>query len=194
MSIEDLSQKLDIKLSSLDSKIDNILQNQNKLESSVQTNKTDIGILQQRERNHNLRIIGLKQPVVDKPKPFFTAEYTFSTVIEPILKVALEDKAIPSLPSLLEVVDACHILPSKKDETPTIHIRFQSKLIRDVILSYKSQFFKRSDLRCSIFEDLCPSTRALLQETKARPDVERVWTRNGRIKYTLKDSNAVHSV
>ena len=70
-------------------------------------------------------------------------------------------------------------------------MRFQSKLIRELVLTHKGQFFKESQLRCSVFEDLSPANRNLLRLTKERQDVERAWSRNGRIKFLLKDNTEV---
>ena len=80
-----------------------------------------------------------------------------------------------------------------EDEVPPIHIRFQSKLIRKLTFHYKAKFFKSAKLQCSVYEDLCPSLRLLLQRTKEREDVECAWSRNGRIKFKIKNNNEIHT-
>ena len=193
LTLEDLNKNIEDKFTKLDHKLDEALKKHEAIEKRVIQGETNIMWIQQRERGHNVRVLGMELPATDKQKTFTTAEQVYGILVKPILEMAHEDEAIPEVPSLLQVFDACHVLPSKKDEIPAIHIRFQSKLVRELIFQYKATFFKSSKLSCSVFEDLCPSLRELLKQTKARQDVERVWSRGGRIKYKLKNSSEIHT-
>ena len=193
LTLEDLNKNITDKFHQLSSKLDEALMSNAAIEKCVVCSEREILHLQQRERSHNLRVLGLKLPITDSPKVFSTAEAVFNVLVEPILKLACEEGELPEVPSLIQTFDACHSLPCKKDEVPAIHIRFQSKLIRELIFHYKGKFFKTAKLQCSVYEDLCPSLRLLLQRTKEREDVERAWSRNGRIKFRIKNNNEIHT-
>ena len=193
VSLEEISKLLDEKLTNINTKLDNVLVNQAAVEKRVNTCETDIQILQQRERSHNLRILGLKLSSSETPSPFGTAGEVYNLLVEPILKLAVAETTLIKVPSMWECFDACHVLPAKKDQIPAIHVRFQSKMIRELILTKKGQFFKTSEIKCSIYENLSPANRTLLRQTKEREDVERAWTRNGRIKFMLKNCQEVYT-
>ena len=194
MSIEDLSKILDDKLSKLDSKLDEALSKYGNVEKRLSTCESDIGHLLQRERGNNLRIIGLKIPTSPSPNVLTTADSVYKTLLEPIFQLALAEKILPVVPSLLESIDACHTIHTKKpEEIPPVHCRLRSKLLRDIIFTFKSRFFKANKLQYSIYEDLTPATRSLLRTTKERDDVESAWTRNGRVKFKLKSSQVIQT-
>ena len=194
MSIEDLSKILEDKLSKLDSKLDEALSKYGNVEKRVTNCESEIGHLLQRERGNNLRIIGLQIPTSPSHNVLTTADSVYKNLLEPIFQLALAEKVLPIVPSLLESIDACHTIHTKKpEEIPPIHCRLRSKVLRDVIFSFKSRFFKANKLQYSIYEDLTPATRSLLRKTKERDDVESAWTRNGRIKYKLKSSQEIHT-
>ena len=193
LTLEDLNKNIEDKFTKLDLKLELALKKHEDIEERVLQSESNIKWIQQRERGNNVRVLGLELPATDKQNAFSTAEKVYGILVKPILELAHEDKAIPEVPSLIQVFDACHILPSKKDEVPALHIRFQSKLVRELMFQYKAAFFKSTKLSCSVFEDLCPSLRELLKKTKERQDVERVWSRGGRIKYKVKGSSEIHT-
>ena len=108
MTIEDLSKILEDKLSKLDSKLDEALLKNDRVEKRVTTCESDIGHLLQRERGNNLRILGLQIPTCTSPNVLTTAESVYTTLLEPIFQLAFADKVLPIVPSLLESIDACH--------------------------------------------------------------------------------------
>ena len=191
MSIEDLNKNFNERWDKLDVKIDALLKASTAIEKRVESSEVDIINLQQRERGHNLRIVGFKVPLSSEVSATSMADAVYNTVVEPILKIAFEEGMIPRIPDMIECFDACHPLPAKKEENPPIHLRLKSKIIREVILTRKGKFFKSSDVRCSIFEDLAPKIQVLLRKTKARADVTKTWTRNDRIKYMVRDKQEV---
>ena len=192
MSIEDLSKLLDDKLSKLDSKLDEALSKYGYVEKRLSTCESDIGHLLQRERGNNLRIIGLKIPTSPSPNVLTTADSVYKTLLEPIFQMAMAEKVLPVVPTLLESIDACHTIHTKKPEDiPPVHCRLRTKVLRDIIFTFKARFFKSNKLQYSIYEDLTPATRSLLRKTKERDDVENAWTRNGLVKFKLKSSQEI---
>ena len=160
----------------------------------MSTCESDIGHLLQCERGNNLRIIGLKIPTSPSPNVLTTADSVYKTLLEPIFQMAMAEKVLPVVPTLLESIDACHTIHTKKPEDiPPVHCRLRSKVLRDIIFTFKSRFFKANKLQYSIYEDLTPATRSLLRKTKERDDVENAWTRNGLVKFKLKSSQEIHT-
>ena len=114
----------------------------------------------------------------------------YDKIFVPILKLASADNPqLAKPPPLLSTIHACHPLPTPKDQPEVIHVKIASKLLKEYIFSYKSTFFKnKPDFRVSIHEDLAPAIRKLFLDTKARSDVQKVWSVNGRVRFLLKDN------
>ena len=188
---EKIVGKIDETNSRFEKKLDAILESQASIKNRLEQTEAALHNLQNRDRQFNVRIVGLKVPENSS-----AANYVFNTIIEPILKLAAQNKDcdfISDTPTLIQTISACHPIPTKPDATPAIHVRFTSKLIREAILIHKGRFLKNNPLNASIYEDLTPQMRTLFQQTKAREDVEKCFTRSGRVKFILKGKSGVQT-
>ena len=142
-----------------------------------------INELEQYGRRNNLRINGIPEDEdVDE-----TAERTTRKVAETL------NRAIVDLNLARYDFDIAHRLGQKRlGSCRPIIVKFQSRMKRDVILRNR-KLFKGSDIY--INEDLTRLNQLVLScVRKKMPDeVDKVWTRNGRISYKNKAKH-VHDV
>ena len=142
-----------------------------------------INELEQYGRQNNLRINGIPEDEdVDE-----TAERTTRKVAETL------NRAIVDLNLARYDFDIAHRLGQKRPGScRPIIVKFQSRMKRDVILRNR-KLFKGSDIY--INEDLTRLNQLVLScVRKKMPDeVDKVWTRNGRISYKNKAKH-VHDV
>ena len=185
-----LDEKMDENSANFNSKLDAILLQQDSTNKKVAAVEKECLSMQIRERLFNLRVVGLKVP-----EGVNTVRYVFDKLIQPILKLATDNEKSDlykeDTPSLANCISACHFLPTKAESPPVLHLRFTSKIVRESVLKNKAAFLKKHFDNVSIFEDLTPAQRALFTATKARPEVDKVFTRSGRIKYTVKGEDGV---
>jgi len=165
-------------------KLDSYLTKHDILEKQTKSIEKGLNELEQHGRSHSCRFFGLSTP--QENCPFSTSRAVYKSIL-PILSIAVEEKILDCVPSLLECIDMSHKLPARDDDTePPVLVRFRSKLVRLAILKSKSKYFKTSGAKFSIVEDLTRKNQALLKSTKARDDVQSCWVRNGRIFYKTK--------
>ena len=157
----------------MDKKLDTVLVKESQNEEQSGSNEKQIYVLSQWERLYNIRVHNFTVPEADSTSAIAATNYVFTNLISPIMKLAVEDGVLSAIPGPLEVVDTCHMIKQKQGKI--VHLRFRSKLYREIVFRYKAQYFQKSGSSCSIFEDLCKENRDLLNSTKERDDVLRAW-------------------
>ena len=139
-----------------------------KLISKLEYTTNDI---EQHQRSHSVRIFNLSLPSDSPTDPLTVSQHVYSA-ISPILKIALDNNSLPSMPSLIDTIDIAHTLPSRNDSTPPIIARFCSKLIRLAVMKSKRSYFSSNPtLKFSITDNLTHKNSLLLKQTKERSDV-----------------------
>ena len=181
------NDKLKKEITSLNKNLEDQKAENQKLVDQIQTvNDTAearINDLEQYGRRNNLRISG----VPENQHGDETAEMTTRKVADTL------NGTITDLNLARYDFDIAHRLgPKRRDSCRPIIVKFQSRMNRDTVLRNR-KLFKGSDIY--INEDLTRLNQLVLAcVRKKMPDeVDKVWTRNGRIVYKNK-TNHVHEV
>jgi len=121
-----------------------------------------------------------------------TSKLLYSALFVPILKIAVSEGDLESIPSLLNVIEYAHVLPSRGSgdgKIDPIVVRLQCRLLRNLLFKYKSKYFKtNTSCKYSIFEDLTSLNFKLLKSLQDDESVLRAWSVGGRCKF-IKKSN-----
>ena len=188
-SLTSAIQQLTEKITQMDSKLDSTLVKIEAVNTRVSTIEERLNQVEQHQRSHSIRIFGLKME--SKESTLWSTAHCVFDALKPILQLAVDAAALPTLPSVLEVIDIAHPLPSKDTATPPIIVRLRSKLYRAMILNFKASYFKQPEaVKFSIVEDMTKANALLLKTTKEKPDVLAAWFRNGRVKYKLSSDTS----
>ena len=209
-------RKMD-EFSALQAKVIQLETSVSKLESSVDSLNQEVLTLkekentrEQAERGNTTRLFGLSMGQDEGTGPDFgpaLAKRVYDSIIKPVLASAKLNKHLETLPSLPNAIrEVYRIKPSNKLPTgnqsppPPVIIKFASSAV-------KSAFFrnKRASLptpsadekaagtkHYSVVEDLTVVTYKLLREMNDCAEVDKVWSVEGRLRFTLVgDSNKI---
>lgn len=177
--------------------------------------KEKLNAFEQRDRSTAIRVFGL--PLADEEKEGpdtqkATAKLAYERIIRPILSAAKDKGLISTLPNLNNVIQEAFRLTSKKNSAssisssrpPPILVKLTSRSIKTAIFKTKSSALpepseseKKSGItRFHVAEDLTTPAFNLLMDLRAHEKVERAWTTEGQVRFTLKnDKNSyVHKV
>ena len=93
---------------------------------------------------------------------------------------------------MFEMIEHAQCLPTSKNLDPTkpvpakpIIVRFQSRLIRQLVFKYKKD---QLDSDVFIVEDLTGENFKRLKALKVNPEIKSTWSMGGRIFYTRNDA------
>ena len=168
--------------------------NEKFLNSVLNTNKrvdkieSSVNQLEQHSRNCSIRLFNLTLSNEDAKSALKTSKAVYK-VLSPILQCAVEDGELDEVPSIFRLIEYAHTLPTKGDGPCPIIVRFQSRIYRSLIFSFKKDYFKRNpSCKVSIFEDLTTSNFKLLKSLQQDDRVLAAWTAGGRCKYRLKSA------
>jgi hypothetical protein len=206
--------KLDMalnKLEAIGNRVDNVEADVKHAFAEIFELKDKINNIEQKERSLAIRIFGLPTSNDEKdPSDNSTAKHVYDRILRPILVHAKDQKLINTVPQLQNVITEAFRLPNKKplpssstSKHPPILVKLATSQIKIAILKSKSatpdptETEKSSGIRrFHIAEDLTPSTFNLLMDLRANSVVEKAWTTEGQVRYTLKDdrSSYVHKV
>lgn len=205
--------KLDMalnKLEAIGNRVDNVEADVKHAFAEIFELKDKINTIEQKERSLAIRIFGL--PTINEEKeateqPNATAKLVYDRILRPVLIHAKDQKLINTLPQLQNVITEAFRLPIKKSSAsnrhPPILVKLASAQIKIAILKAKTATPEPSDAdkasgtkRFHIAEDLTPATFNMLMELRSNPAVERAWTTDGQVRYTLKDDRTsyVHKI
>jgi hypothetical protein len=206
--------KLDVALNKLEAianRVDNIESDVKHAFAEIFELKDKINNIEQKERSLAIRIFGLPTSSDEKDSiDNSTAKHVYDRILRPILIHAKDQKLINSVPQLQNVINEAFRLPYKKSSSssfspkhPPILVKLATTQIKIAILKSKSATPEPTETEKStgtrhfhIAEDLTPSTFNLLMDLRTNPAVEKAWTTEGQVRYTLKDdrSSYVHKV
>jgi hypothetical protein len=125
------------------------------------------------------------------------ANKVYERILKPILAAARAKGDIPSVPHCANAIEDCYRAgrPSKSGKPAPLIVKLSSKNLRLAVLrnkrantpapldSERSEFIKRF----SIVEDLTTPTYKLLRQLQDNDNVVKVWTVEGRIRFTLAE-------
>lgn len=176
ITLSDINKKLDLQQKELDDVKDRVSDIERKLNDR-----------EQHSRNFSIRIFKLALPAGTAQNSMLTADYVYQKVLLPILNHAVSLKSIPAAPSLLQLIEHCHVLPTKNSsDTVPILVRFQSRLMKEVIMRNKKSVMPADpELKTvSICEDLTAANFAVLKDLHKKNI--KAWSLSGKIFY-MKD-------
>jgi hypothetical protein len=176
--------------------------------------KEKLNTFEQKDRATAIRIFGL--PLTEEEKDGAdpqkaTAKVAYERLLRPILSAAKDKGLISTLPHLPNVIVEAFRLNSKKNSSssstsrpPPILIKLASTHIKTAIFKAKSTSLpepseaeKSAGInRFHVAEDLTSPTFNLLMDLRAHKKIERAWTTEGQIRYTIKGDRTsyVHKV
>jgi len=176
------------RVSSLETSVDILKNTVHSLQLQVNTLKVRDNRREQEGRGLNLRLNNF--PGSNSETDLKTKVYE---VLKPILAVAKEKEAIPTLPQLASTIDRCFRVGRFADGVgkppPPIVIVFKTAAIRmAVLLHKKGNIPTLPDVpkKLALSEDLTAPTHKKMKEFLGDDRVAKVWTRDGVIWYVLK--------
>jgi hypothetical protein len=200
------NQKLDAALAELKSTTSRVGQCEVDVKTAFQEIfdlKDRVNSLEQKDRSLAIRVFGL--PLCDEEKdpeqPTATAKLVYERILKPILAHACKDlRLLSTTPQLQNAITEAFRL-SKRSSTsnstarpPPILIRLVSSQVKTAIFKAKKALPDPTDAekqagisRFHLAEDLTPPTFTLLMSLRANSAVERAWTTEGQVRYTLKE-------
>jgi hypothetical protein len=137
---------------------------------------------------------------VEKKSVISLLQHVHKVVFEPILQAAVEAGEIMRVPEVDVLLEYGHCLPARKplrntsDTSPApepILVRFHSRVYRTLIFRFKKAHLKNlnsktNSHRIFVTEHLTSANYAKLRSLQEDEEIEKVWTLNGRIKFTKK--------
>jgi len=190
--IEENQGKMEERLDSMLNNIRDIQSKQVDTDSSILNLMRNQNMAEQHTRNFSVRVFNFPIPADSMNDCVKTSKLLYSTLFVPILKIAVSEGDIESVPSLLNVIEYAHVLPSRGSggiKVDPIIVRLQSRLLRNLLFKYKSKYFKSNpSCKCSIFEDLTSHNFKLLKSMQDDESVLRAWSVGGRCKFIRKSN------
>ena len=179
------------------------------LNKEVYALKNIVNAHEQELHSSTIRIMGL--PFTEEEKTVRSAadlkQRAFDRILGPILTVASEQDLLSERPFVGNTINACYRIgaASAKANTgspPPLIVKLRSSETRINILKCKrdatfgpNQAEKELGIKFfSISEDLTQPAYKKMKELKSHEDVEKVWSYEGRLQFTLKGSKTVHKV
>jgi hypothetical protein len=130
----------------------------------------------------------------------------YDRIVKPILSVAKNNGVIDSVPTMLNVLEQGYIANRGGQDKqgrplpPVLAVRFTNRFLRNTVMRLRREHMPApSDAerasgtgRYYINEDLTPETAMKVKELRNCELVERVWTIDGRIRFTkVGESNNI---
>ena len=186
-SIRESQTSTEVTLTDINKKLDTQQQELDNMKEKMTDLERKLNDREQHSRNFSVRIFRLVLPDGVAKNSMLTADYVYQKVLLPILNHAVSAKTISVVPTLLHLIEHCHILPGKKPgEAVPILVRFQSRLIKEIIMRTKKDVMPGNpELKnVSICEDLTAANFARMKEFHKK-DI-KAWSMSGKIFY-IKD-------
>ena len=173
-----------------------------KKDEIISTLTEKVNRLDQSLRATSLRIHGLpldsNTPAVEVPN------IVYNEIILPILikAKACGDIADDYIPSLHSTLVNAFTIPSKKNTTPPVVVKFYSEIIRSLVFKHKRDVLptipdptsNRIRPKYSIYEDLTSANHTLLRSFADDSRVKSAWTFNGQVRFKTHINDAVYRV
>ena len=165
------------------------------LKKDLRTLQDTVNFREQAARSLQVRIVGLpsSEDEDNAPDPDkYIAKKIYELILQPILNGAKSKSLIKSVPTLTNTISKAFRLGrhnSKPSPSAPIVITITDPSIKTAIFRAKKQFMPQpSDpgvKRYLLAEDLTFPTVTKLKELREHKDVDRAWSVEGRIRYTL---------
>ena len=159
--------------------------------------------LEQYNRSWPIRLSGVPIPAEESSDPVKVMHHVYDKALLPILRGAVTNGLLPSVPPCEQLLETAHILPAKNDGRPKpIIARYFSRNLRSLVFRLKREFAPKTTpsnsnsprLKYPFYEDLTKLNfnllRALADDSRTGP----VWSINGVIKYKLANGTEVRRV
>jgi len=184
-------------------------------DKEIITLRSHLNNVDQYNRQWSIRIFNLPIPPADSRNNFKVAQFTYDTVLQPILAGAVLAGEIPEVPPCHLLLERAHILPGAGDKPGSVIARFLNRDYRQLIFKYKRDFQPREPssgplatrsnrpgskpvgrFLYPIHEDLTKATFSKMRALSAHTTVQSAWSHNGSIRFTLvgDSANTIHRV
>ena len=185
-SVDALSSKFDEKIDSLSVSVQKLHLESETSAKSMLSLAMMVNEREQHSRNFSIRISGLKLKTDTYKNAISTSKAVYDSILKPILTLAVDDGVLTNVPDVWSLVEYAHMIPSKKQGSdspvPQLIVRFQTRIMRDLIFTYKKNFFSKSETKdIYISEDLTAVNKRKLMELKKDPKIKAAWSLHGKI-------------
>ncbi len=214
LTLEEMVKSIYTKVNAIDAKFEEQQKKIQSLESEVKLLKNQVyslqNVMNKREQESkllSLRVNGLAFYDDEKTDNSLLTKRLYDKLLHPILSAAKLNKKIDKVPTLANTIASCyrvraHVAITGTGSPPPVIVKLVSDQVRLAILQNKrrstpSPPAEEKDmgiLRMSIMEDLTPETYKKLRELKQHERVDKAWTTNGRIRFTVTGYDRVHLV
>jgi hypothetical protein len=170
-------------------------------EKDVEINalKIKVNAIEQYNRSWSIRINELPISAADETNPIKVMEQVYKEVITPVLKGAMEQGAIPQVPSIYELLETAHVLPAPKGKTKPVIVRFRTRLHKGLMFQFKRDYAPRiagspagasstARYKFPYYEDLTHDTFSKMREIARSDKVSACWSVGGNLRYKLVGS------
>jgi len=212
-TIEDLSQQIESFMVKINSRFDDFerkflavsRENAELRDTCCNLAKENLGLknqlntLEQYQRNYSVRINNIQLPDAISNDPFKVRDYVFDHAIVPVLRGAVADGALLTLPTAEQTLEVAHQLPGRDDRPKPIIARFLNRNFRALVMQLKKKYATRDPTNnrrqaYTIFEDLTRDSFALFKKLLNDERTESVWSIRGQIRYKLTGNDLVKKV
>jgi hypothetical protein len=221
-SIKDLHQSIQLliasvttltaKVDAMEKKLDAVEALQgtvNNLKQEAETMKVTMNALEQDAKACIVRVSGLAVSDAEMQQHGYEKaiiKKVYDRIVKPILSAAKNNGDIESVPTMLNVIEQGYVASrGGKDKLgralpPILAVRFTNRFLRNTVMRLRREHMPSpSDAekvagiqRYYINEDLTADVAKKVRELRACDKVDRVWTIDGRIRFTLNgDSNII---
>ncbi len=170
-------------------------------EKEVQSLSLKLNGLEQHHRSWSIRVNGLHI----SSEGANVKEELYNSLLKPILEGACEMGDIRDVPTVDQVLEHAHVLPSKDRSKPKpVIARFYSREMRSLIFRHKRAFAPREASNSAdrstgrysypFFEDLTKLNFGKMRALAVHPRVDACWSTGGQLRYKLKDNTTVFRV
>lgn len=184
-------------------------------DSEINRLSVKLNDLEQYGRSWSIRILDLPIPADEAEDPLRVMQHVYDGVLAPILKGAVQQKALTFLPPVDQILETAHILPSKPNSVPPIICRFYSRNIRALIFRFKRDFAPRhpadrqqqqqqqpgsskrmvsGKFKHPLFEDLTRTNFHKMRALASHELVQSCWSVSGNLRFKLKNEERIRRV
>jgi hypothetical protein len=178
-------------------------------DAEINSLKMKVNNIEQYNRSWSIRINELPIPAAEEMNPIKVMERVYNEVLAPVLKGALEQGAIPSVPPVFELLETAHVLPAPKGKIKPVIVRFRTRLHKGLMFQLKRDHAPRiagsssgaassagssTRYKYPYYEDLTHDTFNKMREIARSDKVSACWSVGGNLRYKLVGGTEVFRV
>ena len=171
--------------------------------------KSRVNNMDQRHRSWSTRIFNIPLSKEEEGDNFKVMQAVYNNALLPILRGAVADKILSTVPTCEQVLETAHVLPGAADKPRPVIARFYNRNIRAIVFRAKKEHAPRlaperqatrntearpGKFAYPIYEDLTAIIYGKLKELSASEKTAVCWTINGLIRYKLVGDETVYRV